>query len=170
MIPNAPDFYLPDAGYLRRLCLAAGLSPQQAAKAIGIAPRSMRYYLTPPEPGADFRVAPYPVQYALEVLACTHPSYIGRGSFTYSNVDSALECFEVIAYLIEQIEQALLAPPAPDLAGVIGKAERVVRLSEVVRRLVQQMGAAEYFDAPTRDKLLARITAAEQTRRERLPQ
>lgn len=170
MTPDAPGFYLPDADYLRLLCKAAGLSPRQAAKQIGISERAMRYFLTPALPGADFRVAPYPVQFALETLACTHPSYTGLGSFTYTNADVALECFEVIAYLIEQIEQALLAPPGPDLAGVIDKASRVVRLSEVVRRLVQQMGAAHYFDAPTRDKLLERINAAEQLRRERLPQ
>jgi len=53
--------------YLRGLLAQAGLSQQAAARAIGISPRVMRYYLA--EQTGDFREAPYAVQYALEQLA-----------------------------------------------------------------------------------------------------
>lgn len=57
-----------DPKYLRDLLEAAGISQNKAAKAIGISPRMMRYYLG--EAGTDqHRPAPYVVQFALECLA-----------------------------------------------------------------------------------------------------
>jgi hypothetical protein len=58
----------PRPEYLRALLAAAGLSQRAAAERIGISERLMRYYLAP-ETADDRRVAPYPVQYALEQLA-----------------------------------------------------------------------------------------------------
>lgn len=59
----------PRPEYLRALIEAAGLSQNRAADQIGISHRTMRYYLTEPGQGVEYRVAPYPVQYALEGLA-----------------------------------------------------------------------------------------------------
>lgn len=65
--PNAAR-HNPSPLYLRRLIERAGLTQAQAAKAIGISARMMRYYLA--EEGSDkHREAPYRVQYALEGLA-----------------------------------------------------------------------------------------------------
>lgn len=58
----------PRPDYLRALLSDAGLSQREAARRIGISERLMRYYLAP-ESAADRRVAPYPVQYAIEQLA-----------------------------------------------------------------------------------------------------
>jgi hypothetical protein len=44
------------------------MSQRRAAILIGIDPRALRYYLQP-EDHPSRRVAPYPVQYALERLA-----------------------------------------------------------------------------------------------------
>jgi len=64
--PNAA-FHDPDPDYLRGLLVLAGLSQRKAAEAVGISHRVMRYYLA--ASAADYRPAPYPVQYALEQLA-----------------------------------------------------------------------------------------------------
>lgn len=66
--PPCASKHNPDAAYLAGLVKRSGLSPRKAAEAIGIGERLMRYYLTPAGEG-DFRLAPYPVQYALECLA-----------------------------------------------------------------------------------------------------
>ena len=58
----------PRPEYLRALLADAGLSQHAAADRIGISARLLRYYLAP-ESVADRRVAPYPVQFALEQLA-----------------------------------------------------------------------------------------------------
>jgi len=59
----------PRPEYLRALIERAGVSQQEAARRLGISARMMRYYLA----DADNRPAPYPVQYALEQLACPPP-------------------------------------------------------------------------------------------------
>lgn len=72
-LPNRqPDVsrHDPRPDYLRALLDQAGLTQREAARRIGISERLMRYYLAP-ESEEDRRVAPYPVQYALECLA--HP-------------------------------------------------------------------------------------------------
>jgi len=58
----------PRPEYLRALLDQAGMTQREAARRIGISERLMRYYLAP-ESAKDRRVAPYPVQYALERLA-----------------------------------------------------------------------------------------------------
>lgn len=58
----------PRSEYLRALLDQAGVTQREAARRIGISERLMRYYLAS-ESIADRRVAPYPVQYALEMLA-----------------------------------------------------------------------------------------------------
>jgi transcriptional regulator with XRE-family HTH domain len=62
MKPDARQHH-PTPDYLRSLVERAGLSQREAARRIGIGPRSMRHYLT------GQRVAPYSVQFALERLA-----------------------------------------------------------------------------------------------------
>lgn len=64
----------PRPEYLRALLENAGMSQRSAADRIGISDRLLRYYLAP-ESAADRRIAPYPVQFALEHLSS------GRGSF-----------------------------------------------------------------------------------------
>jgi hypothetical protein len=64
MIPDATT-YNPDAAYLRDMIAKTGLSQRAAAERIGVSARSMRDYLNPTH---DSR-APYPVQFALEMLA-----------------------------------------------------------------------------------------------------
>lgn len=62
----------PDPCYLRGLLEQAGLSQRQAAQALGITDRSLRYYLS--DAASDtYRAAPYPVQFALECLAAECP-------------------------------------------------------------------------------------------------
>ena len=61
MKPNATN-HNPSPTYLRSLIEGAGISQRQAAEAIGIAPRTMRAYLS------GFRPIPYTVQYAIEQL------------------------------------------------------------------------------------------------------
>ncbi len=58
----------PSPTYLRALIARSGMSQRRAAILIGIDPRALRYYLQP-EDHPSRRVAPYPVQYALERLA-----------------------------------------------------------------------------------------------------
>lgn len=58
----------PRPEYIRALLAQAELSQRAAAERIGISARLLRYYLAP-ETAADRRVAPYPVQFALEQLA-----------------------------------------------------------------------------------------------------
>ena len=57
----------PRPDYLRALLVEAGVSQREAARRIGISERLLRYYLAP-ETAEDRRIAPYPVQYALERL------------------------------------------------------------------------------------------------------
>lgn len=66
MKPNSTK-HNPDPAYLRGLLEKAGLTQRAAAEAVGISPRLLRYYLT--DRGGDHREAPYPTQYALEMLA-----------------------------------------------------------------------------------------------------
>lgn len=66
LIPDAPNDYKPDPAYLRRLIEQSGLSQRQAAKRIGIGERTMRQYLATT---GRCDQAPYPIQFALEVLA-----------------------------------------------------------------------------------------------------
>jgi hypothetical protein len=58
----------PDPRYLRGLLEQASVSQRQAAQALGISERVMRYYLSD-ESLPGHRAAPYPVQFALECLA-----------------------------------------------------------------------------------------------------
>lgn len=67
MTPDAIKHRRPDPAYLRGLIDVAGLSQREAARRIGISERAMRYYLAPD--AAIWRPAPYPVQYALEMLS-----------------------------------------------------------------------------------------------------
>lgn len=57
----------PRPEYLRALLDRAGMSQRSAARQIGVSERVMRYYLA--DKTADYRPAPYPVQFALEALA-----------------------------------------------------------------------------------------------------
>lgn len=59
-----PDFNLhnSDPKYLRSLIEGAGISQRQAAVSIGIAPRTIRNYLS------GHRPIPYTVQFAIECL------------------------------------------------------------------------------------------------------
>jgi transcriptional regulator with XRE-family HTH domain len=57
----------PRPEYLRALLDRAGLSQRAAARRIGVSERVMRYYLA--DEAADYRPAPYIVQFALESLA-----------------------------------------------------------------------------------------------------
>lgn len=66
MKPNA-SLHNPDPRYLRGLLEQAGISQRDAARAIGIGERAIRYYLAPVD-SVGYRAAPYPVQYALEQL------------------------------------------------------------------------------------------------------
>ena len=65
MKPNASN-HNPDPRYLRGLLESAGMTQRAAARQIGISERVMRYYLS--DTAADYRPAPYVVQYALEKL------------------------------------------------------------------------------------------------------
>ncbi len=69
-IMSKPDATLhnPAPDYLRGLLDKAGLSQRKAAHTLGVSERMMRYYLVPAD-NADYREAPYVVQYALEQLA-----------------------------------------------------------------------------------------------------
>ena len=64
-----PDVSLhnPEAAYMRSLVSACGMTQADAAKALGLSERVMRYYLSLNED--TFRPAPYTVQYTLEQLA-----------------------------------------------------------------------------------------------------
>ena len=70
MIPDATK-HDPSPEYLRALLARAGLSQREAARRIGVSERVMRYYLAPE--AADYRPAPYVVQYALESLSRIKP-------------------------------------------------------------------------------------------------
>ena len=70
MIPDATK-HDPSPEYLRALLARAGLSQREAARRIGVSERVMRYYLAPES--ADYRPAPYVVQYALESLSRIKP-------------------------------------------------------------------------------------------------
>ena len=65
-----PSTYNPRPDYLRALVDRSGLSQRKVAYRIGVSDRLLRYYLAPRD-SATFRVAPYPVQFALEVLSDT---------------------------------------------------------------------------------------------------
>lgn len=66
MIPDATK-HDPSPEYLRALLERAGMSQREAARRIGLSERVMRYYLAPES--ADYRPAPYVVQFALESLS-----------------------------------------------------------------------------------------------------
>lgn len=66
MIPDSSK-HNPSPDYLRALLERAGVSQREAARRIGISERVMRYYLAPES--ADYRPAPYVVQFALESLS-----------------------------------------------------------------------------------------------------
>lgn len=66
MTPDATK-HNPSPDYLRALLDRAGLSQREAARRIGVSERVMRYYLAPE--AADYRPAPYVVQFALESLS-----------------------------------------------------------------------------------------------------
>ncbi len=70
-LPATPDAALhdPSVEYLRGLIELTGISQREVAQRIGIGHRLLKYYLTTPGLGKETRVAPYPVQYALESLA-----------------------------------------------------------------------------------------------------
>ena len=74
-LPDAST-YDPRPDYLRALLAQAGMSQRAAARRIGISERVMRYYLSDSASG-NYRPAPYPVQYALEMLAISHRSAAG---------------------------------------------------------------------------------------------
>lgn len=61
-----PDKCNADPVYLRGIIAARGHTQVSAASAIGIAPRSMRRYLSLDK--ETYRKAPYPVVYAIEQL------------------------------------------------------------------------------------------------------
>jgi hypothetical protein len=62
-----PSKHNPDPGYLRGLIERAGISQQEAARVLGISPRTMRQYLAFP-PAKTALECPYLVQFALENL------------------------------------------------------------------------------------------------------
>lgn len=64
MKPDATN-HDPRPEYLRALIEQAGLSQREAARRIGVSERAMRYYLA----DDTDRLAPYPIQYAIEQLA-----------------------------------------------------------------------------------------------------
>lgn len=68
---KAPDaiHYNPDPRYLRELLERAGVTQNEAARAIGVAPRTMRSYLSTADDPKSRQAAPYCVQFALEALA-----------------------------------------------------------------------------------------------------
>lgn len=66
MIPDAGK-HNPDPAYLRSLIERSGLSQRAAADRIGIGERVMRAYLADRSRSTS-QAAPYPVQYALEML------------------------------------------------------------------------------------------------------
>lgn len=68
MTPDATR-HNPDPAYLRGLLDKAGLSQSEAARLIGIDPRTMRSYLSDSATVARSSRAPYSVQFALESLA-----------------------------------------------------------------------------------------------------
>ncbi len=67
----------PDTTYLRGLIEIAARSQRDIAEQIGIGFRLLKYYLTMPGTGKEHRVAPYPVQFALERLAATSTRNVG---------------------------------------------------------------------------------------------
>lgn len=71
--PASPDAarHNPDVDYLRGLIEIAGISQREVADKIGIGHRLLKYYLTTPGQGKEFRIAPYPVQFAIERLAAS---------------------------------------------------------------------------------------------------
>lgn len=66
MKPNVA-LHRPDPAYLRSLIAAAGISQCQAARLLGLDPRTIRAYLADTGAKTSAR-APYLVQYALEGL------------------------------------------------------------------------------------------------------
>lgn len=71
-LPDA-SLHNPDPEYLRQLLDAAGLSQRNAAKLIGMTYEGFRNYVKPTDHPL-YRVAPYTVQYLLEVLAADKSS------------------------------------------------------------------------------------------------
>lgn len=63
-------FHNPDPKYIRKLLDEAGLNQCEAARLLGIDPRSIRHYIAEGE--ARSSKCPYPIQYCLEALAGKH--------------------------------------------------------------------------------------------------
>jgi len=137
MMPNAETHYLPDPEYLKRLIADAGTTPRFAAERIGLTGRAMRYYLTPQVEGADYRVAPYPVQYTLETLACTELS--ARHLGTYKNPDVVLEQVTSLAYLLEQLHLQYATPSDGTPEGMIKRGRRMHALAMSGRQLISYL-------------------------------
>jgi hypothetical protein len=60
----------PDPQYIRHLLDEAGLNQCEAARVLGITPRSMRHYVAIGD--ARYSPCPYSIQYCLEALAGKH--------------------------------------------------------------------------------------------------
>lgn len=65
MKPDARN-HNPAPGYIRSLVESADLTQREAARAIGITDRMVRYYLS--DKPDSYRPCPYPEQFALECL------------------------------------------------------------------------------------------------------
>lgn len=137
MMPNAETHYLPDPEYLKRLITDAGTSPRFAAERIGLTGRAMRYYLTPHVEGADYRVAPYPVQYTLETLACTELS--ARNAGVYHNPNSVLEQVTSLAYLLEQMHVEYATPSDGTPEGMIKRGRKMNAIAMSGRQLISYL-------------------------------
>ena len=69
MKPDASR-YNPDPAYLRELIAKTGMTQADVARKIGIGGRSIRRHLADTH-AATYTPVPYPVQYAIEMLATT---------------------------------------------------------------------------------------------------
>lgn len=83
--PNA-KYHNPDPAYLRGLIESSGFSQNYTATRIGIAPRSIRQYLSGDRP------IPYSVQYAVEQLAGVVRYECERCGFVGAFIDEGETC------------------------------------------------------------------------------
>lgn len=65
-VPNC-KLHNPDPAYIRGLLEKADVSQGEAARLLGVSIRSMAYYVS--DSSAQYKPAPYLVQFALECLA-----------------------------------------------------------------------------------------------------